>query len=116
MDVVVDESDGNSPSYRFDEANVDEQESAFYTCHVCGDNWLSFREEDEEGECVVTFIHQMGMDPVLKRVAHMETPIVLREETVDRWEYFLDDESVDGSIWFKKLKRRRRLLKSICSN
>ena len=116
MDVVVDDSDDAGASYRFGEAGADERESSFYTCHVCGDNWLSFREEDEDGECLVTFIHQMGMDPVLKRVAHMETPIVLREDTVDHWEYFLDEESVDRSVWFRKLKRRRRLLKSICTN
>ena len=48
-----------------------DQESRFYTCHVCGDNWLSVKEVGDDGDCRITFVHQMGMAPVLKRVAHI---------------------------------------------
>jgi hypothetical protein len=94
----------------------DEHESRFYSCHVCGDNWLSVKENRGETECRVTFIHQMGMQPTLKRVANMETSVLLKEETVDEWTYFLDDEQVAEHRWRTKLDNRRRILKSICTN
>ncbi len=73
--------------------------SRFYTCHVCGDNWLSIRREDETGDCQLLFIHQMGVQPTLKRVARMQTSIVLNERTVEQWEYYLDEQEIDeGSI------------------
>ncbi len=93
-----------------------EQESRFYSCHVCGDNWLAVKEHEPEGSCQVTFIHQMGMAPVLKRVAHMQTHIVVTESTVDNWEYYLDDEVIDENAWLTKLSERRQVLKSVCSN
>ncbi len=93
-----------------------EQESRFYSCHVCGDNWLAVKEHESEGACLVTFIHQMGMAPVLKRVAHMQTHIVINESTVDNWEYYLDDEIVDESDWTETLNSRRQVLKSVCTN
>ena len=92
------------------------QESRFYTCHVCGDNWLSLKEVDEQGECTLTFIHQMGMSPQLKRVAHMQTPVLIQDETVRDWEYFLDDEQVGEVSWQEALDERRDILKSICTN
>lgn len=110
MDVVVQSEDQEY------EVSSDEGESRFFTCHVCGDNWLSLKEEPMYGECQVVFIHQMGMDPVLKRVAHMETHIVLNENTVDHWDYFLNDDPVDADVWHEKLRDRRRTLKSICTN
>ena len=93
-----------------------EPESRFYTCHVCGDNWLSVKETEDSGECKITFVHQMGMAPVLKRIAHMQTEIVLKDATVDSWSYFLDDQEIDQEVWFDKLAGRRRVLKSICTN
>ena len=92
------------------------QESRFYTCHVCGDNWLSLKEVDEEGECTLTFIHQMGMSPQLKRIAHMQTPVLIQGETVNDWEYFLDDEQIGETSWQETLDERRDTLKSICTN
>jgi hypothetical protein len=92
-----------------------EQESRFYSCHVCGDNWLAVKEQETEG-CQVTFIHQMGMAPVLKRVAHMQTHIVINESTVENWKYYLDDEMIDETAWLAKLNDRRQVLKSVCSN
>ena len=92
-----------------------EQESRFYSCHVCGDNWLAVKEQEIEG-CQVTFIHQMGMAPVLKRVAHMQTHIVINESTVENWKYYLDDEMIDEVAWLAKLNDRRQVLKSVCSN
>ena len=93
-----------------------EEESRFFTCHVCGDNWLSVRQIDEEGTCQVTFVHQMGVNPVLKRIAHMQTHIVMGEQTVDYWEYFLDEDEVEEDDWMDQLTERRRTLKAICSN
>lgn len=93
-----------------------EQESRFFSCHVCGDNWLAVKELESEGACLVTFIHQMGMAPVLKRVAHMQTHIVINESTVENWEYYLDDEIVDESDWTETLNNRRQVLKSVCTN
>lgn len=107
MDVVVDE----------DESNLigEEQESRFYTCHVCGDNWLSVKET-RRGDCKITFVHQMGMSPELKRIAHMDTHVIVTDDTVDHWEYYLDDEKIGPDAWHEKLVSRRKVLKSICSN
>ena len=58
----------------------------------------------------------MGLQPTLKRVAHMSTPVVLNEGTVDRWDYFCGDDEVDEHQWMDTLDERRRILKSICSN
>lgn len=108
MDVAVQDED------QYD-IYTDTSESRFYSCQVCGDNWLSVRQE-EEGDCQITFIHQMGVAPTLKRVAFMQTHIVLNENTVDRWQYFLDDQEIDEDIWMEKLKDRRDILKSISCN
>ena len=108
MDVSVEADD--------DLGILDEHESRFYTCQVCGDNWLSVKSTDDDGDCQITFIHQMGMQPVLKRVAHMDQGIVITERAVGAWEYFLDDEVVMEEEWQTKLDNRRALLKSICSN
>lgn len=91
-------------------------ESKFYTCHVCGDNWLSVREEEDTGDSRVTFVHQMGMSPLLKRVAHMQKHMVLKETTIQKWEYFFDDEAIEETKWQEKLANRRKVLKSICTN
>jgi len=93
----------------------DEHEAQFFTCHVCGDNWLSVREI-AEGDCTITFVHQMGMKPLLKRVAHMSTPIVLTEGTVEQWAYFLGDNEVSEDDWRARLAHRRDVLRSVCSN
>lgn len=92
------------------------EESRFYSCHVCGDNWLSIRKMDLEGDCRVTFIHQMGVQPVLRRVAHVESRPVVNEEAVRHWEYFLDETEVEEGEWLGRLADRRKVLKAICSN
>ena len=92
-----------------------EPESRFYTCQVCGDNWLSVKETQHSGSCKITFIHQMGMAPVLKRIAHLGQKVVL-EGTADSWTYFLDDQEIDQEVWLDKLHRRRHVLKAICTN
>ena len=94
----------------------EDQESRLFTCHVCGDNWLSIKEEKSSGSCEITFIHQMGISPVMRRVAHMATHVVLNESTVDKWDYFIDDDEVDEELWMDKLQERRKLLKSACTN
>lgn len=94
---------------------LDDQEARFYTCHVCGDNWLSVRRV-ADGDCRITFVHQMGLQPLLKRVAHMATSVVLDEDTVEHWDYFLGDNEVGEHRWLDTLDERRRVLRSICSN
>lgn len=95
--------------------SADDHEARFYTCHVCGDNWLTVRRV-EDGDCRITFVHQMGLQPLLKRTAHMATPVLLQEETVDRWDYYLGDDAVGEGHWRATLDERRRVLRSICSN
>lgn len=93
----------------------EENEARFFTCHVCGDNWLTVRRIEHD-DCQVTFVHQMGLHPLLKRVAHLSTPVVMNDSTVERWDYFLGDEEVDERVWRDRLDERRRVLRSICSN
>lgn len=92
-----------------------EQESRFYSCQVCGDNWLSVKEKNA-GECTITYVHQMGTSPVLKRVAHMTNTIVIDDENVDEWEYYVGDEPVREEEWHDTLSDRRDVLKSVCMN
>ena len=99
MEVAIDEEELDQISSLFDQ----EPESRFYTCHVCGDNWLSVIETENSGECKITFVHQMGMFPVLKRIAHMQTEAIVNEDTVDYWIYFLDDQEIDQEVWYDKL-------------
>ena len=94
---------------------LDETEARFYTCHVCGDNWLSVRRV-EHGDCQITFVHQMGLQPLLKRVAYMQSPVVMSNAAVDRWDYLIGDEPVDEDQWREELDDRRQVLRSICSN
>lgn len=99
-----------------DELGIEEEtEARFFTCHVCGDNWLSVRRVDQ-GDCKITFVHQMGLQPLLKRVAHMQTPVVLTEATVDRWDYLIGEDEVAEDEWRDELDDRRQVLRSICSN
>lgn len=92
-----------------------EQESRFYSCQVCGDNWLSVKEKSA-GECTITYVHQMGTSPVLKRVAHMTNAIVIDDENVEEWEYYVGDEPVQEDEWHDTLSDRRDVLKSVCMN
>jgi hypothetical protein len=94
----------------------DDQESRFFTCHVCGDNWLSVRVTDDGGSTRVTFVHQMGMHPMLKRIAQVSTPVVISDRTVERWDYFVDDRAVGEEEWRELLARRRFVLRSVCTN
>lgn len=93
-----------------------DQESQFYSCHVCGDNWLSVKETESGGGFKITFVHQMGMAPTLKRIAYMHASLDEQELQGEDWEYFLDDQQVEEVSWRTKLINRRKILKSICSN
>ena len=46
----------------------------------------------------------------------MTTSVVLNEDTVDRWDYFLGDSEVGEGRWRDTLDERRRVLRSICTN
>lgn len=94
----------------------EEQESRFYSCQVCGDNWLSVKEKTADGECTITFVHQMGTSPVLKRVALMDNPLVVSDENVDEWRYYKGDEVVAEDEWQQTLDDRRETLKATCMN
>lgn len=109
---VVFEDDETPDEIPFDDA----QESRFYSCQVCGDNWLTVKETTDDGSCTLTFVHQMGTSPVLKRVAHMTNTIVVDDENVEAWEYYLGEDQVDESEWHDTLSDRRETLKSTCMN
>lgn len=112
MQVVFDEEENQ------DVQNLlgGEQESRFYSCQVCGDNWLSVKEKTADGSCTITFVHQMGTSPVLKRVAHMDNPVIVSDENVDEWEYYKGDEPVPEEEWQGTLDDRRETLKATCMN
>jgi hypothetical protein len=107
MEVSVDEEDSEE---------MIQGDSTFYSCHVCGDNWLSVRENEDAGDSTVTFVHQMCMSPTLKRIAFLQRDDILQNATVDKWEYYFDDEEIEERKWQEKLRNRRRILKSICTN
>jgi hypothetical protein len=109
LDVIVEDVDD------FQSMLGGEQESRFYSCHVCGDNWLSVREADDGGNARVMFLHQMGMAPTLKRVALIHEDEEARAE-VEFWEYYVGDEAVQQEEWEEVLVERRSILKSVCSN
>ncbi len=96
--------------------HVEDDDSRFYSCHVCGDNWLSVRHVDDNGICQITFVHQMGVEPTLKRVAHLLTQVIIKPETVDHWDYYLDEDEIGEDEWFDRLDARRRTLRAICTN
>ncbi|ARA92363.1 hypothetical protein AWN76_003715 [Rhodothermaceae bacterium RA] len=109
MEVVIDPEDPRESPWS------PGAESRFYSCHVCGDNWLTVRE-DQGGVVQVTFVHQMGMEPTLKRVAHLHAPVFVSEDALEGWRYYVDDEPTDERRWREKLDGRRRILKSVCCN
>ncbi len=108
MEVAIEDNEGHLYG--------EEQESRFFSCHVCGDNWLSLKETHNEGGCTITFVHQMGMAPTLKRIAHMQTPVVIKESTVDAWRYYVGEDEIDKSSWQEELDERRNALRSMCMN
>ena len=110
-----DPGQGEHEADEVDDGDEDE-ESRFYSCHVCGDNWLSIRRHDDDGQSKVTFIHQMGVEPVLRRIAHLQAELLNDNRAVDHWEYYLDDDEVAEGEWMDKLEDRRKVLRAICSN
>ena len=110
MDVIVESDDD------LQQLLSEDQESQFYSCHVCGDNWLSVKETESGGGFKITFVHQMGMAPTLKRIAYLNGGAEQYELSEQEWEYFLDDQQVEATSWRQKLVNRRKILKSICSN
>ncbi len=111
MEVAIEE-DSKDASALFEQ----EPESRFYTCHVCGDNWLSVKEHEGVDHYKITLVHQMGMSPVLKRIAHTRAFMTRHEEPTGKWTYFLDDQEIDQEVWHDKLSKRRRVLRAICTN
>lgn len=124
MNVILDDDEesplGDSLADDYDAEHFElmggEKESRFYTCHVCGDNWLSVKETTPDGSCRITFVHQMGTEPQLKRIAQMQTPVLIGEDTVEEWEYYFDDDPVGEDDWKERLSDRRDVLKSVCMN
>lgn len=109
IDVLVEQED-------LEQLPSASHESVFFSCHVCGDNWFSLKETDPEGSCQITYIHQMGVAPLLKRVVHIDTNIGVEDINVDLWDYYLGETQVPVQQWLAQLDQRRRTLKSICSN
>jgi hypothetical protein len=58
----------------------------------------------------------MGTSPVLKRVAHMDNPLVVSDEHVDEWEYYKGEEPVAEEEWHDVLDDRRETLRATCMN
>ncbi|MEM8599837.1 MAG: hypothetical protein AAGF99_07950 [Bacteroidota bacterium] len=99
-----------------DEVLDADPDARFYSCHVCGDNWLAVRTTPPaKARAIVTFIHQMGLTPTLKRIAYLHPRLNAHDE-VERWVYFRDDDEIDEAEWTAHLLRRRRTLRSICTN
>ena len=92
------------------------EEARFYSCPLCGDNWLALRRDRVDGRADVTFVHQMGIRPVLRRTAHLASSVLLSEAAVDGWDYFYGDDTVSEGAWRTRLDARRRVLRSICTN
>lgn len=99
-----------------DEAEERDKDSLFFSCHVCGDNWLSIRTTSESGRPLLVFVHQMGMNPILKRAGVFRFTYPEDGMVVDDWEYFIGDDSVTEGTWRTELDRRRFLLRSTCMN
>ncbi len=112
MQVVIDAEDDHDVA----EVLGEEQESRFYSCQLCGDNWLSVKEKSADGTCTITFVHQMNTSPVLKRIAHMSTPVLINDDTVEEWEYLLGDDPVPEDDWRATLEDRRDVLRAVCTN
>jgi hypothetical protein len=93
-----------------------DHESRFFTCHVCGDNWLVVRVTVAGGGTRITFIHQMGMEPTLRRCTNLSSPVQVMETGTHMWDYFLGEDAVAEGEWLALLQRRRLLLRSSCSN
>jgi len=94
----------------------EEQESRFYSCQVCGDNWLSVKKKTADGDCIITFVHQMGTSPVLKRVAHLDNTVIVSDDHVETWTYYKGDRPVAEDEWHEMLSERRDTLKATCMN
>jgi hypothetical protein len=58
----------------------------------------------------------MGTSPVLKRVAHMDNPLLVSDENVDEWAYYKGDEPIPEEEWYDTLDDRRDTLKATCMN
>lgn len=90
-------------------------EAHFYTCQLCGDNWMSVRRAEGERP-MLTFIHQMGMKPELRRVAQMTNAVLMNEASVEAWSYYLGDDEVGEREWRDALGERRHVLRSVTMN
>ncbi len=88
----------------------------FYSCQVCGDNWLSLKRTAMGGACELEFVHQMGMKPVLRRAAQLSNTVVMSEASVDHWAYFYGDAEVEEDDWRGRLDKRRSVLKATSLN
>ncbi len=108
MDVIVTDDE-----IKISDVQPHGQESRYFTCRVCGDNFLSLRE-DYDGHTSITFIHQMGQEPELRRIGHLEDADELEGAVL--WEYYVGEEMVTESEWVDELRQRRSVLRSVCTN
>ena len=46
----------------------------------------------------------------------MATPVLMTEDTVEQWDYFMGDDEVGEGEWRGRLDERRKTLCSIASN
>lgn len=112
QDDFLSDNEENEQELVFNE----DSEARFYQCHVCGDNWLSVKEVQDNGQSRLVFIHQMGIKPILKRVGNLSTHIVINDNTIMDWSYFMDENQIEETEWRNHLDKRRKVLKAICAN
>lgn len=95
----------------------DARELVVFACRVCGDNWLCVEHEEPGEDARITFVHQLGSRPSLKRVlVGRETSALRRGSEIGEWTYLIDDEPVSRRRWSRKLRARRRLLRAMLNN
>ncbi len=98
------------------EIGQDADEVHFYSCQVCGDNWLSVKRDAVGGACEIEFVHQMGMKPTLRRSALLTNTVVMTEASVDHWSYFFGEAEIEEDDWRDQLDERRHILKATSLN
>lgn len=90
------------------------EESVFYTCFVCGDNWTSSKVTEEDAEIV--FVHQIDWFPLLRREIQLPSVTLVNDVDDEDWDYYLGSKNIEQKKWFNVLKRRRDEIKASLVN
>lgn len=93
-----------------------EGEKTLYVCILCNDSWTSTKHVEQDGTCIINFVHLETIEPVLSRVAYANNNIVINEDTIDKWAYFIGDDRVSKTEWLNLIRKRRKVIKAIITN